>query len=94
MNMIKDRIGRHEVLLPINYIHLRKKQIHVHLLEKISLAERLFCRVSGCRYGYCNQLCYWGIWRAVLAVTNECDISIFISKYHYQLPLQLAYICF
>ena len=65
MNMIKDRIGRHEVLLPINYIHLRKKQIHVHLLEKISLAETLFCRVSGCRYGYCNQLCYWGIWRSV-----------------------------
>ena len=53
MNMIKDRIGRHEVLLQINYIHLRKKQIHVHLLEKISLAETLFCR-----YGYCNQLCY------------------------------------
>ena len=65
MNMIKDRIGRHEVLLPIHYIYLRKKQIHVHLLEKISLAERLFCRVSGCRYGYCNQLCYWGIWRSV-----------------------------
>ena len=65
MNMIKDRIGRHEVLLPINYIHLRKKQIHVHLLEKTSLVERLFCRVSGYRYGYCYQLCYWGIWRSV-----------------------------
>ena len=58
-------IGRHEVLLPINYIHLRKKQIHVHLLEKTSLVERLFCRVSGYRYGYCYQLCYWGIWRSV-----------------------------
>ena len=34
MNMIKDRIGRHEVLLPIIYIHLRKKQIHVHFTIK------------------------------------------------------------
>ena len=87
MNMIKDRIGRHEVLLPINYIHLRKKQIHVHLLEKIYLAETLFCRVSGCRYGFCNQLCYWGIWRSdwlwQMNVTFQFLFQSIITNYHF-----------
>ena len=85
MNMIKDRIGRHEVLLPINYIHLRKKQIHVHLLEKISLAETLFCRVSGCRYGYCNQLCYWGIWRSV-----GCDKWMWHFNFYFKVSLPIT----
>ena len=52
MNMIKDRIGRHEVPSPINhnYYNLRKKTKktkHVHLLEKISSVKALFCGVSG-----------------------------------------------
>ena len=85
MNMIKDRIGRHEVLLPINYIHLRKKQIHVHLLEKISSAERLFCRVSGCRYGYYNQLCYWGIWRSV-----GCDKWMWHFNFYFKVSLPIT----
>ena len=59
MNMIKNRIGRHEVPLPINHNHynLRKKQVHVHLFEKISTVEILFCKLSGCYYSYRKQLC-------------------------------------
>ena len=44
-----------------NPTELAKSQIHVHLLEKISLLETLFSRVNGCCYGYYNQLCVWGI---------------------------------
>ena len=70
MSMIEDRIGLHKVPLPIdhNQNNLRKKQIQVHLLKKISSVETLFCGVSGCCYGYCNQLCDWGIWRSRLNV--------------------------
>ena len=60
-----------------NPTELAKTQIHVHLLEKISLLETLFSRVNGCCYGYYNQLCVWGIWRSGLKVIScfNCPIT-------------------
>ena len=60
-----------------NPTELAKSQIHVHLLEKISLLETLFSRVNGCCYGYYNQLCVWGIWRSGLKVVScfNCPIT-------------------
>ena len=45
MSIIKDRIGRHEVPLPMyhNHYNLRRKQIHVHLLEKIAMSHMMVC---------------------------------------------------
>ena len=79
MSIIEDRIGTRKFPLPIDHNHynLRRKQIRVHLLKKISSVETLFCGVSGCCYGYCNQLCDWGIWRSGLNVIScfNCPIT-------------------
>ena len=65
-SMIKDRIGRQEVLLPINQncYNFRKRQIRlsqISLVETISKIKNFpfwkflnFFRISGCCYGYCD----------------------------------------
>ena len=64
-----------------NPTELAKTQIHVHLLEKISLLETLFSRVNGCCYGYYNQLCVWGIWRSGLRWLAALTVRLQVSNY-------------
>ena len=98
MSIIEDRIGWRKVPLPIDHNHynLRRKQIHLHLLEKISSVEALFSEVGGYCYGYCNQLCDWGfagvdlMWLAALTVrlqvsnwlSDTVDCPIALSDYN------------
>ena len=72
---ITDKIGQHEVLLPINHNHynFRKKgkQINLGQTSPVGTMSKVkkfgnflvffFLRVSGCCYGYCDQLCDWWI---------------------------------
>ena len=64
--MIRERIGRQEVLLPINIncYNFRKQQIHlgqISLVETMSKVKNVsileilnFFWISGCCYGYCD----------------------------------------
>ena len=71
-SMIIDRIGRYEVLLPVNHSDYsfrkieKKKQIRLRqtspdgIMSKIKNLENypvFFFRVSCCCYGYCDQFC-------------------------------------
>ena len=69
INFLFSQLFDGKLIFSRNPTELAKTQIHVHLLEKISLLETLFSRVNGCCYGYYNQLCVWGIWRSGL----KCD---------------------
>ena len=67
INMIRERIGRQEVLLQINIncYNFRKQQIHlgqISLVETMSKGKKYvsileilnFFWISGCCYGYCD----------------------------------------
>ena len=69
-SMIIDRVGRHEVLLPIthNQYNFKKKFIkdkclhrRQYLKLKIPTFGNLpvFLRIIGCCHGYCDQFCDW-----------------------------------
>ena len=65
-SMIADRIGRHEVLLPINHNqNFRENKCIPFSLSNVTnlsiLENPQFGRVSGCCYGYCDKFCDWCI---------------------------------
>ena len=64
--------------------------MHLHLLEKISSIEKLFCGVSDSCYGYCNQLCDWGIWRSGLNVISCFNCPITGVKLTVRLPCPIT----
>ena len=67
--MITDRIGRREVLLPINHNYYNFPKPYIHLgeispVETMSQVKKVspfwkflsFFRIGGCCYGYCDKL--------------------------------------
>ena len=68
MSMITDRIGRQEVLLPINHnrYDFRTQEIHLGQISPSETVRKIkkespfkkflrFFMISGCCYGYCDQ---------------------------------------